>query len=285
MKGNTVQPRSILAAFAHPDDEAFGSGGTLARYAAEGARITLVCATRGEVGEISDPTLATPETLGTVREAELQAAAQALGITDVRFLGYRDSGMAGTPENQDPRAYANAPAEEVVPQLVRIIREVRPQVVITFDPSGGYGHPDHIAIHHHTVAAFHVAGDAASHLDAGAAWQPSRLFYAVIPRSTFSTLREQLVAAGVDTSQFDRFSEAPRGWPDDQIHAVLDVASTVAAKWNALNAHRTQFGPENIFRKLPEPVMQGMFSREYFALAWPEPQNGHSFDDLFGIEN
>ncbi len=276
-----MQQRSILAAFAHPDDEAFGSGGTLARYVAEGVHVTLVCATRGEVGEISDPALATAETLGAVREGELLAAARALGITDVRFLGYRDSGMAGTAENQDPRAFANAPAEAVVDQLVRIIREVRPQVVITFDPGGGYGHPDHIAIHTHTVAAVHAAGDAAGHPDAGPPWQAARLFYVVIPRSAFRAMRDQLAAAGVDTSQFDRFEETPRGWPDDQIHTILDVADTTAAKLGALNAHRTQFGPENFFRKLPEAILMQMLSREHFALAWPEPENGSSIPDLF----
>src|ERR671932_2725290 len=127
------QPRSLLALFAHPDDEAFGSGGTLARYAAEGVAVALVCATRGEVGEIADPALATPETLGDVREAELRCAARALGVGELLFLGYRDSGMAGTPTNEDPRALARAPAEEVVARLVGIIRRLRPQVLVTFD--------------------------------------------------------------------------------------------------------------------------------------------------------
>ncbi|HEX6292405.1 MAG TPA: PIG-L family deacetylase [Herpetosiphonaceae bacterium] len=274
-----TQQRSLLAIFAHPDDEAFGSGGTLAYYARQGARVTLVCATRGEVGEISDPALANPETLGAVREMELRSAALALGIDDVRFLDHRDSGMAGTADNNDPRAFVNVPAETVVEQVVQIMRQVQPQVVITFDPRGGYGHPDHIAIHQHTVAAFHIAADTARY--PGPAWQPARLFYTVIPRGAFRVMRQQLAAAGIDTSQFDRFEESGMGWPDDQIHAVLDVSETVAAKWDALHAHRTQFGPENFFRQMPEQIVQQLLSLEHFALAWPPPSDDLTLPDLF----
>src|SRR5512136_446111 len=114
--------QTLLALFAHPDDEAFGTGGTIAHYASDGTCVTLVCTTRGEVGEIAEGTGATPETLGEVREAELRCAAETVGVRELIFLGYRDSGMAGTPENADPRAYVNAPADEVVPRLVGIIR-------------------------------------------------------------------------------------------------------------------------------------------------------------------
>ncbi len=270
---------SLLAVFAHPDDEAFGMGGTLARYAAQGARVTLVCATRGEAGEISDPGLATPETLGAVREAELREAAQALGLAELIFLDYRDSGMAGTPENADPRAFMNAPAEAVVERLVGIIRRVQPQVVVTFDPDGGYGHPDHIAAHRHTVAAVHAAGDPALYPEQGAPWQPERLFYMVFPRSFFQQMREQMIAAGIDTSQWDEIPVL--GWPDEQIQATLDVSQWVAAKLAAVNSHRTQFGPENPMRRIPESTMREMMSREDFALAWPAPEDGLRLDDLF----
>ncbi|MBV9786987.1 MAG: PIG-L family deacetylase [Chloroflexi bacterium] len=276
-----MEQRSILAAYAHPDDEAFGSGGTLAKYAQSGAQVTLVCATRGEVGEISDPALATPENLGQVREQEMLNAAQALGVSDVRFLDYRDSGMAGTDDNHNPAAFVNVPAEEVVERLVRIIREVRPQVVVTFDPNGGYGHPDHIAIHQHTVAAFHLAGDPERYPEAGPVWQPARLFYNAIPRSTFLAMRDRLVAAGEDTSMFDRIEENGMGWPDDQIQAQLDVSGTVGAKWQSLMAHRTQFGENNMFRRFPEDEVQRMMSQEHFVLAWPQPTEGFKLSDLF----
>jgi LmbE family N-acetylglucosaminyl deacetylase len=276
-----MQPRSLLAVFAHPDDEAFGSGGSLARYARSGVAVTLVCATRGEVGEISDLALATPETLPAVRERELRAAARAMGFDDVRFLDYRDSGMAGTADNNNPSAFVNIPAEQVIAQIVGIIRACKPQVVLTFDPSGGYGHPDHIAIHRHTVAAFHAAGDPARYPEQGAPWQPGRLLYTAIPRSAWREMRDQLAAQGVDTSSFDRLDATATGWPDDQIQFKLDVSSTVAAKWDALNAHQTQFGPDNFFRKMPEATAQQLLSREHFAQAWPEPEPGAVSDDLF----
>ena len=277
-----MQSRSILAVFAHPDDEAFGSGGTLAHYAAQDVYVALVCATRGEVGGIADPTLATLETLGTVREGELRCAAQALGLHDVILLDYRDSGMAGADTNNDARAFMNVPAEEVVAGLVGLIRRLQPRVVITFDPNGGYGHPDHIAIHRHTLAAVHAAGDPGRFLDQGPPWQPSRVFYAVIPRGFFLEMREHMQASGIDTSQWERFEEqGVVGWPDDQIHLTLDVTKSVDAKWAALHCHATQFGADNPWRRLPEETIKQMMSREHFALAWPEPTPGQRLADLF----
>jgi N-acetyl-1-D-myo-inositol-2-amino-2-deoxy-alpha-D-glucopyranoside deacetylase len=273
--------KRLLAIFAHPDDEAFGTGGTLAHYAAEGADIVLVCATRGEVGEIADDNLATPETLGQVRENELRCAAGALGISEVIFLDYRDSGMDGTPENGDPRAFIKASADEVISRLVGIIRRVRPDVVVTFEPNGGYGHPDHIAAHRHTVAAFHAAADPARYLEQGDVWQSSHLFYTAIPRSFFLEMRDQLEAMGEDTSDFARWEEAGAGWPDEQINITLDVAKGIEAKWMALNCHRTQFGPDNLFRRLPEDVVKRLMSHEHFALAWPNPEPGLQLAGLF----
>jgi N-acetyl-1-D-myo-inositol-2-amino-2-deoxy-alpha-D-glucopyranoside deacetylase len=277
--------QTLLALFAHPDDEAFGTGGTLARYAAAGAEVTLVCATRGEVGEIAEGVDATPETLGQVREAELRCAVQTVGVRELIFLGYRDSGMAGTPENADPRAFVNAPADEVILELVGIIRRLRPQVVITFEPNGGYGHPDHIAIHRHTVAAFHAAADPARYPEQGPAWEAARLFYTAIPRSFFLRMRDELAAMGQDTSDFARFEDGSAGWPDDKVNVTMDVADTVEAKWSALQCHRTQFGPGNLFRRLPEPLVKRMMSQEHFTLAWPEPASGLRLADLFtGLE-
>jgi LmbE family N-acetylglucosaminyl deacetylase len=142
----------ILASYAHPDDEQ-GVTGTLALYAQQGVRTGLICATRGELGEISDPALATPETLGAVREQEMRTAAAIAQIQHVWFLDYRDSGFVNSPRNQDPEAFANADPEEVVGRIVRIIRMFKPQVIVTFDPTGGYGHADHIAISRWTTDA------------------------------------------------------------------------------------------------------------------------------------
>ena len=272
---------SLLAIFAHPDDEAFSSGGTLARYAKQGVQVSLICATRGEVGEISDPSYATPETLGEVREDELRCAAESMGISELIFLDYRDSGMEGTPENDDPRAFIKIPTEKVVAQLVNIIRRIKPQVVATFEPNGGYGHPDHIAIHNHTVTAFHAAADPNQFPDLGAPWQAERLFYTAIPNSFFAKLRVEMEAIGEDTSDFDRLDDPETGWPDEQIHVRLDVSATVDSKWEALNCHRTQFGPGNLFRRLPESVVKDLMSWEYYALAWPKPQKGFQMEELF----
>ena len=276
-----MEIKSLLAVFAHPDDEAFGTGGALALYSTSGVHVTLVCATRGEVGEIADPDLANPETLGDVREEELRAAARTLGVNDVVLLGYRDSGMAGTPPNQDPRAFVQAPAEEVIRRLVGIIRRTRPQVVITFEPNGGYGHPDHIAISRHTTTAFHEAARAEAFPSEGPAWQANRLFYTAIPRSFFVELKHRMEEAGVDTSEFERFSREPIGWPDEQVHCTLDVSGYVEAKWWAVNCHMTQFGPNNLFRRVPEGEMKRMMAREYYALAWPTPPPGLRLTDLF----
>lgn len=273
---------SLLALFAHPDDEAFGTGGTLAHYAQAGVRTTLVCATRGEAGEIAEGVDATPQTLGAVRESELRCAAETMGVAELIFLDYRDSGMAGSPENQHPRAFINAPAEEVVPQLVRIIRQVRPEIVVTFEPNGGYGHPDHIAIHKHTVAAFHAAADASRYPEAGPAWQAARLYYTAIPRSFFTHMWEQLTALGRDMGEYGWLENGgDHGWPDEAVTAVIDVSETVEAKWSALHCHRTQFGPGNLFRQLPEPLVKELMRHESFAQAWPEPEPGPVKASLF----
>ena len=274
---------TILFTFAHPDDECFGTGGTIAHYAHQGVHVALVCATRGEVGEISDPSLATPENLPQVREAELRCASDILGLQELIFLDYRDSGMAGTPENENPAAYMNVPAEEAVARLVGIIRRLRPQAIVTFDPHGGYGHPDHIAIHTHTVAAFQAAGDPNCYPEQGAPWQPRRLFYSVIPRSVFQEMRDQMVAHSLDTADFDRWMESEIGWPDDQINLVLDVSDFVEAKVAAMACHKTQFGNEDATQRLPDEVMKGLMRREYFVLAEHHETGLTDFRTLSGL--
>jgi len=273
--------RSMLVVFAHPDDEAFATGGTLAKYASAGVRTTLVCATRGEVGEISDPVLATPNTLPSVREQELLCSAETLGIEEVVFLGYRDSGMIGTPDNEHPDAFILANEEEVIAKLVGIMRHVKPQIVLTFEPNGGYGHPDHIAIHNHTVSAFHKAAQEDYGVDLGEAWGADRLIYTAIPKSFFVDMRSRLRALGEDTSDLDRFDETGIVWPDDQVDVEVDVSGVVDRKWSALQCHQTQFGPDNLFRRLPDEDAKALMSREYFAIAWPEISREEPGSDLF----
>ena len=149
----------ILSVLAHPDDETFGMGGTLAYYAKKGVDVYLICATRGEVGGMDPELLKGHASIGEVREEELRCAAEVLGLKDVYFLDYRDSGMPGSVDNTHPQALAAAPIEEVAKKVALFIRKLKPQVVLTFDPIGGYRHPDHIAIQLATVEAFKLASD------------------------------------------------------------------------------------------------------------------------------
>ena len=276
------EEKTLLAVLPHPDDELFGLGGTLALYAAQGTRVVSVYATRGEVGEIAEGAAATPETLGQVREQELHCAAEILGISEIIFLDYRDSGMAGTADNEDPRAYMNAPADEVVAKLVGIIRQVRPQVIITCDPKGTYGHPDHIAVHRHTLAAFEAAGDGGRYPEQGQGWSPDRLFYYVFPQSLLTNLIDRLIELGIDVSDFDDSDgQELEGWPDELIDLSLDVSSTVHTTIEAFNCHQTQFGQENFFFQFPESELKKMLSREYFALGRPQAMTNTQLDDLF----
>lgn len=273
--------RSILACFAHPDDESFSIGGTLAHYASRGHDITLVCATRGEAGEISDPALASPENLGEVREQELRCAAAALGIGRVEILGYRDSGMEGTDDNNDPRAYVMADRDEVIARLVGYIRSLQPDVVITFDPDGAYGHPDHIAIHHHTVAAVAAARDETRFPEAGPVWTPRRLFFTAISKKRFGEMRSRLAEMGIDTSAFDRPDMPIVGQEEDEIDVTMDVGAHVAAKRKALECHATQFGPDNFMTQLAGDIADDLMSLESFTLWWGTPMPEGRDGDLF----
>ena len=273
---------SVLAVFAHPDDEGFGCGGTLAMLVARGARVTLVCATNGDVGEISDPALATTESLAQVRQDELRRAMEVTGVQDVRFLGYRDSGMAGTADNDHPRSLFQAMPGEVVGRLVDVIREVQPVVVITHDPSGGYGHPDHTTVYDRTTQAFSAAGDAGlrgSQEDGPKLWNPRLLYYVCFPRSNFRRLWQQMLDAGI-TPPFASLDIDSIGSPDEDVTTVLDVSATVDIKIESLNCHRTQIDPNGPFAKLPENVMRETMSTEYFTLAIA-PKNQEN-PDLLG---
>ena len=271
---------ALLACYAHPDDEQ-GVSGMLRMCVEAGIRTALLCATRGEVGEIADPSLATPETLGQVREQELRKAAEIIGIPDVRFLDYRDSGMAGTPENQDPRAFINADENEAVGRIVAVMRDFKPTVVITFDETGGYGHPDHIAIHRWTFKAFHAAGDQAQYPEAGPAFQPRRLYWASIPRSARVRMAAVMAEMGID-SVFNRIPADKFGLPDELITNRVNVDPYVSLKAKALGAHKTQLNPNGPFAKMPPEVWNMWRATETFAFAAGEPlPEGYDPADIF----
>jgi len=258
---------TLLALFAHPDDESFGCGGALARLADEGHRVVLVCATRGELGEISDPALATPENLGEVREQELRNAADALGISEVIFLDYRDSGMAGTEGNNDSRAFSAQPPDVVVRQLVGIIRRERPGAILTFEPNGGYGHPDHIAMHHNAMAAVSAAGVGAYAPDMGRPWRTPRVWWSVIPQQALRGLRDAMVTVGMESDWAEELIESGAGWPDDDVDLNLDVAAWADKKWRSFEAHATQFGEDSLFRRAKDALGDAILGQETFVLA------------------
>ena len=254
---------TLLVALAHPDDETFGTGGLMARAVDEGHRVVILCATRGEVGEIADPSLATPETLGEVREGELRRAARALGVEDVRFLGFRDSGMAGTPENADPRALVNARADDVILPLVRVMREIKPDVVVTFEPGGIYGHPDHVPISERATAAVDAAADPKRWPDAGAPYRVPRLYHVALPKSVLQRFKAEADRAGVQWGLADAM-QIEQAVDDSEVDAALDVTPWIERKKAAVAAHATQLGTVN---KMPEGFTETMFGREWFVLA------------------
>jgi LmbE family N-acetylglucosaminyl deacetylase len=264
-----VTELSILGAYAHPDDEQ-GVSGTLKYYLGKGYRTGLLCATRGEVGEIAHPSLATPETLGEVREQELRRAAEIIGVRDVYFLDYRDSGMVGTAENKDPRAFINADEVEAVGRIVKIFREFKPTIVVTFDETGGYGHPDHIAIHRWTHKAFDLSGDPTAYPEAGPAFQPRRLFYGSIPRSARKRMNDMMEKLGIE-SVFSRIPEDKFGIPDERITNRVNVSEFVKLKRQALNEHKTQLNPNGPFVKVPDELWEQWRSIETFAFAGGDP--------------
>jgi LmbE family N-acetylglucosaminyl deacetylase len=273
--------KRLLAIFAHPDDEG-AIAGTMARYARDGARVALVCATGGEAGEISDPSLATPENLGEVREAELRCACDTIGIEELYLLDFCDSGMIGTPENDLFTAFIQADPDEVKFKLVHALREFKPHVVVTFEPNGWYGHPDHIAAGRYASEAYALAGDPAAYPDAGEPWQPQRLFHAAMPRSMFKTIVDYAREHKLDAGGFDQI---PFDEPDpleSQITHVLDVEAFFDVKETSMHCHRTQFGEENPFRSLPRQVVRTAMAREHFIQVDPPAPNGSVCgNDLF----
>ena len=268
---STLAGVRILAAFAHPDDEGFGCGGTLAMLVAGGAQITMLCATNGDVGEISDPSLATPETLGQVRQDELRQAMAVMDIPDLRFLGYRDSGMAGTEDNDHPDSLYQAEPAGVVSRIVDIMREVRPELVVTHDLVGAYGHPDHIAIYRHVTQAFSLAADRSypgTSMDSTPPWQPRLLYHVCFPRSNFRRMWQQMHDAGI-TPPFASMEVESIGSPDEAVTTVVDVSAYVEVKIASLGCHRTQMDPNGPLAQLPEEMVRQIMSTEYFTLAIP----------------
>jgi len=288
--GNDNRPERpvILVSLAHPDDESFGMGGTLALYARRGALVYLVCATRGEAGIMAEEYLQGYSSVAERREAELRCAAEKLGLAGVFFLDYRDSGMAGSPDNQHPQALVAAPLEEVAGKIVAHIRRLRPHVVITFDPIGGYKHPDHIMMHKATVRAFHQAGDPSAYPELGLEpYQPAKLYYHTMPATMLRLVVRVMPLLGRDPTKFGQNKDinlkeiAETRFPT---HAVIDYRTVSVVRDQAASCHASQ-GAGAMTTGLAARVRRWFGSRDTFMRAYPPPRQGEVERDLLeGID-
>jgi LmbE family N-acetylglucosaminyl deacetylase len=267
--------KTILAVLAHPDDESFGLGGTLALYAQKGYGTYLVCATRGEAGTVDAEHLNGFKDTAELRTVELERAAKILGLKDVFFLGYRDSGMPGTGDNRHPQAQINHPIAEVAGRVVKYIRELKPDIVITFDPIGGYRHPDHIHIHQATVLAFDKANDPSFYPEAGAPFQPRALYYQVFPRSFLKWMTRLMPLTGKDPTRWGRNGDinlkelAEVEFP---VHVRLDVRSVEDLKKQAGAQHASQ-GGVGMRRGLMGLITRLFGEKEDYMRAYPPVEN------------
>lgn len=276
----------LLTVLAHPDDETFGTGGTLALYSRRGVDVHLVCATRGEVGEMDPALMGSFATIGDKRESELRCATGTLGLTGVYFLGYRDSGMPGSPDNQHPQALVAQPLDEVAAKVAHYIRLLKPQVVITFDPIGGYRHPDHIAIHQATVKAFYAAGDPSAYPDPDGlpAFTPQKLYFHTFPHGFLKVAVRILRLVGRDPTKFgknkdiDLVSITEVEFPT---HALVNFHPVARIREEAAACHASQGG------QAMNSGLQGFISRLFnrgdnYMRAYPEPKSGERLErDLF----
>ncbi len=281
-----TEQRRLLAIHAHPDDESSKGSGTMARYADEGVRVALVCATRGEEGDILNPRMDKPgikEKMPELREAELATACDLLGVAEIYHLGYRDSGMQGSPGNDNPRAFCNADPEEAVGKLVEIIRREKPQIILGYDESRGYAHPDHVKVHEWGTRAFFEAGDPERFPEAGPAWAPSKLYYF----ATFSKRRMQILSDAADAEGVEHpyagwlANWDSMGFEDPDITTQIDVTEFIELRSKALLAHATQIDPDSFWFAIPDELQRRIYPWEDYTLVATHVDKDIPEDDLF----
>jgi mycothiol S-conjugate amidase len=275
-----------MAIHAHPDDESSKGSGTMARYAKEGVRVVLVCATRGEEGDILNPRMDQPgikERMAELREAELETACDLLGVEEIYQLGYRDSGMPDSPGNENPSAFMNADPEEALGRLVEIIRKERPDVILAYDESRGYDHPDHVKVHEWGTQAFHEAGDPDKYPDRGEPWTPKKLYYfATFTKQRFQKLNDAAVADGMEPpyagwlDNWDSF-----GFEEPKITAQVDVADFIELRSKALLAHATQIDPDSFWFVVPDDMHRKVYPWEDYTLIASKVPTRDLEEDLF----
>ena len=274
----------MLTVHAHPDDEASKGAGTVARYREEGIRSVLVCCTGGEAGDILNPAMDRPEVrdnIADVRREELQRSADIIGYAEVYMLGYRDSGMPDMPENKHPDAFANAPLDEAVERLVRIIRAERPQVIVTYsDHQQGYLHPDHLRVNDITVPAFEAAGDPEAYPDAGEPWTPSKLYYTAWSLERLQKTHEKCLEVNGESPFSEEFLD--RESEDHLITTKVDVQKWWDNRCDALLAHATQVDPnEGFWFPLPRDIAAAVYPWDDYELARSIVPTELPEDDLF----
>jgi N-acetyl-1-D-myo-inositol-2-amino-2-deoxy-alpha-D-glucopyranoside deacetylase len=285
--------RRLLLVHAHPDDESINNGATMALYAAAGAQVTLVTCTLGEEGEVIPSGLAhlaadRDDKLGPHRAGELAAAMKELGVTDHRFLGgptrFRDSGMMGLEQNRRAGAFWNTEVDDAAPHLVEVIRSVRPQVMVTYDPNGGYGHPDHIQAHRVAMRAAELAAERAFRRDLGDPHAIAKIYWNRVPRSVaeegFARLRE---AGAADFPGIAAIDDIPGVVDDSEITAEIDGTAYAERKAAAMHAHATQIAVDGPFFALSNDLGQPIFATEFYQLAIGESgaPPGEREHDLF----
>ena len=280
-----MKKRVLLGVFAHPDDESFGPGGTLARYAAEGAAVHVIIATDGMAGSVEDPAhLQTHESLAQVRSTELSNAAVALGITTVWSLRFRDSGMRGAPENEHPDALIQQAPDVLVDELRGYIRRLQPDVIITHDPFGGYGHPDHVRCYETVTAAFYLAA-AEGRRSTNGYHGPQKLYYTAFDKWWLKIMVRTMLLTGKDPTAFGRNKDINLAeiseW-ETPVHTRIDITDYLPRKLAASQAHASQYsgGPSYMMRVLPRFVRRRFQGVDTFTRAFPAP-NGKVEHDLF----
>jgi N-acetyl-1-D-myo-inositol-2-amino-2-deoxy-alpha-D-glucopyranoside deacetylase len=281
--------RRLLLVHAHPDDESIGTGATMAKYAAEGAHVSLVTCTLGELGEVIPPEHAylaadADGGLGEYRIGELAAACKALGVTDHRFLGgpgrWRDSGMMGTPSNDWPGCFWRADVDEAARELLTIVEEIQPQVMVSYDANGFYGHPDHIQAHRVAWRAFELAGGLVS-----------KFYATAVPKSVLAHAMALMDDAGgqeiggADFTRVESVDELPFGTDDEKVTTQIDARDYLDAKLAAMRAHATQIAVDSPFFALSDKVGQRALGTEYYTLlagpAWTPRGPADREPDLF----
>lgn len=278
-----MNEKTLLAVVAHPDDETFGMGGTLAYYADKGVQVHLICATLGEAGEVDARFLKGYKSVGDLRENELFCAAEKLGIREIHFLNYRDSGMPGSPDNQNIKALVQAPIEKVAREIAGLIRKIQPQIILTFDPVGGYMHPDHIAVHQATVRAFDMAGDGKIKIGRLDPFQSKKLYFHIFPRGFLRWVVKIMPLFGMDPRRFGKNK-------DINLVAIMEKEFPVNAKINyqkvadkrrrASACHASQ-GGDRQSGYIVNWLIRIFSSHESFMRAYPPPENRKVEHDLF----